>query len=211
MRAPVRRGKGSFAAADHSLYSVSRSGILRRLLDYHHDRQARPTTSAFAAHGAQHHADFSLARSRSATPRSAESPAMAAAARDSLGCCHDEYAAEKRLEELHGCDADSEAAQHSPDNGACNHRPGDPSIASRERKAEGRIIPFVRIPTHTRMHPPIRARKRQNLVGLEVCPDAVAIDREGIVGPAAQETRGHRRALDTAAAGVSVRGCTQQP
>jgi hypothetical protein len=29
MRAPVRRGKGSFAAADHSLYSVSRSGITR--------------------------------------------------------------------------------------------------------------------------------------------------------------------------------------
>src|SRR5215472_10564950 len=61
-----------------SLLGLALKDHSRRLLDYHRDRRARPTTSAFAAHGAQYHADFSLARSRSATPRSAESPAMAA-------------------------------------------------------------------------------------------------------------------------------------
>ena len=195
MRAPVRRGKGSFAAADHSLYWVSRSRITRgassttTVID---GRGQRLPHSLHTAHSIMLIFPWlDLAQQLPAAPnrprwRQCPWVTASAAARDGLGCCRDENAVEKRLEELHGCDADSEAAQHSPDNGACNHRPGDPSIASRERKAEGRVITFVRIPTHTRMHPPIRARKRQNLVALEVCPDAVAIDREGIVGPAAQ-------------------------
>jgi hypothetical protein len=58
----------------------------------------------------------------------------------------------------------------------------------------------------------VRASEGEDdLVGSEVCPDAIAIDRKSIVGLAAQETRETGAQSTPPQQESPFRGCTQPP